>query len=156
MRKPITNARVTIWLFLLQEFDITIVDRPSRENVVAEFISRLNTNEDDSPIDDSFLNEHLFAVSPHSPWYADIANYLVAGKVPPHISHREKRKITQQIAQFRWIGGYLFYNGMDQEIRRCVREDEVYDILNGCHDGPCGGHFADKKTWHKILKMGSY
>jgi hypothetical protein len=27
MNKPITNARVTRWLLLLQEFDITIVDR---------------------------------------------------------------------------------------------------------------------------------
>jgi hypothetical protein len=32
----------------------------------------------------------------------------------------------------------------------------VYDILKACHDGPCGGHFADKRTAHKILKMGYY
>jgi hypothetical protein len=31
MNKPITNARVTRWLLLLQEFDITIVDRPGKE-----------------------------------------------------------------------------------------------------------------------------
>jgi hypothetical protein len=30
MNKPITNARVTRWLLLLQEFDITIVDRPGK------------------------------------------------------------------------------------------------------------------------------
>jgi hypothetical protein len=39
MNKPITNARVTRWLLLLQEFDITIVDRPGKENVVADFLS---------------------------------------------------------------------------------------------------------------------
>ena len=27
MNKPITNARVTRWLLILQEFDISIVDR---------------------------------------------------------------------------------------------------------------------------------
>eukprot|EP00253_Pinus_taeda_P036484 PITA_36484 len=74
MNKSVTNARVTRWLLLLQEFDITIVDRP----------------------------------------------------------------------------------GLDQEIRRCIREDEVYDILKACHDGPCGGHFADKRTTHKVLRMGYY
>jgi hypothetical protein len=37
MNKPITNALVTRWLLLLQEFDITIVDRPGKENVVADF-----------------------------------------------------------------------------------------------------------------------
>jgi hypothetical protein len=155
MNKPITNARVTRWLLLLQEFDITIVDRPGKENVVADFLSRLTTN-DDNPVDDSFPDEYLFAVSAHSPWYADIANYLVAGKLPPHLSYREKKNIIHQSARYSWIGGYLFQTGADQEIRRCVREDEVYDILKACHDGPCGGHFADKRTAHKILRMGYY
>jgi hypothetical protein len=62
MKKPITNARVTRWLLLLQEFDITIVDRPGKENVVVDFLSRL-TPDDDTPVDDSFLDEYLFAVS---------------------------------------------------------------------------------------------
>eukprot|EP00253_Pinus_taeda_P022517 PITA_22517 len=74
MNKLVTNARVTKWLLLLQEFDITIVNRP----------------------------------------------------------------------------------GLDHEIRRCIREDEVYDILKACHDRPCGGHFADKRTAHKVLRMGYY
>jgi hypothetical protein len=138
MNKPITNARVTRWLLLLQEFDITIVDRPGKENVVVDFLSRLHVNDDNLPVDDSFPDEHLFAVSAHSPWYADIANYLVAGKVPPHLSPRERRKIIQKSARYSWIGGYLFYTGLDQEIRRCVRDDEVYDLLKAFHDGPCG------------------
>jgi hypothetical protein len=155
MNKPITNARVTRWLLLLQEFDITIVDRPGKENVVADFLSRLTLN-DDNPVDDSFPDEYLFAVSAHSPWYADIANYLVAGKLPSHLSYREKKSIVHQSARYSWISGYLFHTGADQEIRRCVREDEVYDILKACHDDPCGGNFADKRTAYKILRMGYY
>eukprot|EP00253_Pinus_taeda_P028310 PITA_28310 len=87
MNKSVTNARVTRWLLLLQEFDITILDRPRKENVVVDFLSRLKTNEN-IPVDDSFPDEYLFAVSAHSPWYADIANYLVVGKLPSHLSHR--------------------------------------------------------------------
>lgn len=155
MKKSVTNARVTIWLLLLQEFDITIVDRPGKENVVSNFLSQLKAD-DNTPIDDSFPDEYLFAVSAHSPWYADIANYLVAGKLPSHLSHREKRKIIQQSARYSWISGCLFYTGLDHEIRRCIREDEVYDILKSCHDGPCRGHFADKRMAHKILRMGYY
>ena len=37
MNKPVTNARVTRWLLLLKEFDITIIDKPGKENVVADF-----------------------------------------------------------------------------------------------------------------------
>eukprot|EP00253_Pinus_taeda_P009629 PITA_09629 len=99
MNKSVTNARVTRWLLLLQEFDITIVDRPGKENVFDDFLSQLKTNEN-ILVDDSFPNEYLFAISAHSPWYVDIANYLVEGKLPSHLSHREKRKIIQQSARY--------------------------------------------------------
>eukprot|EP00253_Pinus_taeda_P034176 PITA_34176 len=155
MNKSVTNARVTRWLLLLQEFDITIVDRPGKENVVVDFLSRLKTSEN-IPVDDSFPDEYLFAVSAYSPWYADIANYLVARKLPSHLLHREKRKIIQQSARYSWISGSLFHTGLDQEIWRCIGEDQIYDVLKACHDGPCGGHFADKRTSHKALRMGYY
>ena len=87
MNKPITNARVTRCFLLLQEFDITIVYRPGKDNVFAYFLYRLNNNDDDSPVKDSFPNEHLIAVSTYSPWYPDIANYLVASRLPTHLSN---------------------------------------------------------------------
>jgi len=34
-------------------------------------------------------------------------------------------------------------------IKRCVREDEISEILKACHDEPCGGHFANKRTTYK-------
>ena len=86
MNKPVTNARVTRWLLLLQEFDITIIDKPGKENVVADFLSRFTNSDDSFPIEDSFPHEHLFALLAHSPWYADVANYLAVGKLPPHMS----------------------------------------------------------------------
>ena len=93
MNKPITNARVTRWLSLLQEFYITIVDKPGKENVVADFLSRLTHNDDDSPVEDSFHNVHLFfAVSTYSPWYADITNYLDTCRLPTHLSKRDKKE----------------------------------------------------------------
>ena len=93
----ITNARVTRWLLLLQEFDITIVDKPGKENVVADFISRLVNNSDNLLVEDSFP-KNLFAVSTYSPWYEDIANYLAIGKLSHHLSPRENRKIIQKSA----------------------------------------------------------
>jgi len=52
--------------------------------------------------------------------------------------------------------GDLFKLGPDQILRHCVREEEVFDILLSCHDGPCGGHFAVKRTALKILQVGYY
>ena len=37
MNKPITNGRITRWLLLLQEFNITIIDRPGKEKLVVDF-----------------------------------------------------------------------------------------------------------------------
>ena len=82
MNKPITNGRVTQWILLLQDFTITIVDRPGRENLVADFLSRIQHNDGAKPVDDAFPEEHLFVVSVQTPWFADIANYLATRKVP--------------------------------------------------------------------------
>ena len=95
MNKPITNARVTRWLLLLQEFDITIVDRPRKENVVRDFLYRMTNNDDDSLVEDSFPDENLFTVSTYYPWYDDISNYLATRRLPMHLSKLEKRRIIQ-------------------------------------------------------------
>ena len=92
MNKPISNGRVTRWLLLLQEFNITIVDRPSRENLVADFLSRIQHDDGVKPVDDTFLSEHLFAMFVQTPWFSYIANYLATGNLPnDHLSPHEKR-----------------------------------------------------------------
>lgn len=88
MNKPITLGRITRWLLLIQEFDITIVDKSGKDNVVTNFMSRLNTNDEDTPIEDTFLNEHIFAISTHTLWYANISNYLATKKVPHHFPYK--------------------------------------------------------------------
>ena len=32
----------------------------------------------------------------------------------------------------------------------------MIDILQACHDGPCGGHFSDKRTAYKVLHSSYY
>ena len=89
--KPVTNARITRWLILLQEFDITIKDRPGKENPVADFLSRMPKPVDAIAVEDQFLDEHLFAVVVRTPWYADVANYLAVGKLPKHLTPNERK-----------------------------------------------------------------
>jgi hypothetical protein len=54
------------------------------------------------------------------------------------------------------INGYLFHTRADLQIRQCIQEEKIYDILKAGHDEPCGGHFADRRTGHKILQMVYY
>eukprot|EP00253_Pinus_taeda_P019786 PITA_19786 len=156
MNKPVTNDRVTRWLLLLQEFNITALDRPGKQNTVVDFLSRIQNTKEDSPVEDKFPDEYLFAVTTNNPWYADITNYLVTGKVPPQLFPSERRKIIQESSKYSWITNELFKTGPNLVIRRCVREDEMPDILKACHDEPFGGHFTDKRTSYKILSLGYY
>ena len=95
MNKPITSGRVTRWLLLLQEFNITVLDRPGKENQVADFLSRLQNPGEVVPVEDSFPDENLFAISIVNPWYVDLANYLSTGRTPPHFTTKEKKRQTK-------------------------------------------------------------
>ena len=77
MNKLDVNARIIRWLLLLQQFDLTIIDKPDREKVVADFFfSKLTLSAgEEGMVDDQLPDEHLFAISFLSSWFADIANY---------------------------------------------------------------------------------
>jgi len=96
--------------------------------LIADFLSRVPKINDLSPVDDQFLDEHLFAVTVKTPWYANVVNYLAAGRFPAHLSPRERKLIIQCNTHFSWIGGYVFHTGSDFQIYRCIREDEIYDV----------------------------
>lgn len=140
----------------MQEFDIIVVDKPSKANIVANFLSRIERQDDTALIEDSFLDEHLFAIKVIHPWYVDIANYLATRRTPPHFSPKKKILLVEKIFNFSWIVDYMFYIGPDHVKRRCVQEEETHDILHASHDEPCGGNFAAKRTTMKILNIGYY
>ena len=92
--KPITNGRVTQWLILLQEFDITIKDRPRKENLVAYFLSHVPRTYDTVAVEDQFPDEHLFTVTVKTPLYEDVANCLEVGKLPKRLTPGERKSIV--------------------------------------------------------------
>jgi len=78
---------------LLQEFNITIIDKPGKKYVVVNFLSRININSDVIPVNDNFPDEHLFFVSTHTFWFADITNYLATRKLQNNLPSDKKWKI---------------------------------------------------------------
>ena len=75
--------RLTKWILLCQEFNLTIKDKKGVENVVTNHLSRLvsETISEGLPIGDTFSDEQRFSLI-HCPWYVDIVNYLVTGQIP--------------------------------------------------------------------------
>eukprot|EP00253_Pinus_taeda_P018929 PITA_18929 len=76
--------------------------------------------------------------------------------MPFHLSPGEKRRIVHNSTSYSWINEELYKIGPYLIVRRCVREDEIPEILKACHNEPCGGHFSDRRTAYKILLLGYY
>ena len=157
LSKQDTKPRLTRWILLCQEFNLTIKDKKGVENVVADHLSRLvsDSNSHGIPIGDSFPDEQLFALV-HCPWYADIVNYLVTGQIPAPWTSQQKKKFLTDIKKYYFDDPYLFKYCPDQIMRRCVPNDEQIRILTFCHSEACGGHFSARKTADKILQAGFY
>lgn len=86
MNKPVVSGIIVCWLLILQEFDITIHYKPSQENVVADFLLRITSEKEHDPLDVSFQDEHLFAISMMASWFIDITNYFLAHNLAEYFS----------------------------------------------------------------------
>ena len=83
------------WVLLLQEFDLKIKDRMGSKNFVANHLSRLHVSST-RDINDSFLDEHLLALSSHAPLFAQIVNFLVTGSILEHWNPHRKDKFSMK------------------------------------------------------------
>ena len=158
MTKKDAKPRLIRWVLLLQEFDVEIKDKKGTENLVADYLSRLEGARDDVPVNDEFPDEKLFAIEDKRavPWFADYVNYLVAKVIPPEFNYQQKKRFFAHLKHYYWEEPILYRHCADQVIRRCVPEDEMHSILNHCHALPCGGHFGGQRTAAKVLQSGFY
>ncbi|KAL0401487.1 UNVERIFIED_CONTAM: Retrovirus-related Pol polyprotein from transposon.6 [Sesamum latifolium] len=156
LSKKESKPHLIRWILLLQEFDVMIKDLKGSENLVADHLSRLIREEDDTPICDSFPCERLFKMQGMVPWYSVIVNYLVARALPPDLSRAQIDKVKSEAKYYVWDDPYLWRFCADQVVRRCVPNDEHNSVLNFCHNFACGGHFGPKRTARKILDCGLY
>lgn len=60
MSKQLTSSRITRWVLLLHEFNVTIIDRQGKSNVVNNFLSRLDNPTQNIIVDDTFPDEYFF------------------------------------------------------------------------------------------------
>ncbi|KAL5563392.1 hypothetical protein UlMin_033139 [Ulmus minor] len=158
VEKKDAKPRLIRWVLLLQEFDLEILDRKGTENQVADHLSRLEQNQENSGvINETFPDEQFFFLTQtQGPWYADFANFLVSGLLPPDLTSQRKKKFLHDVKFYHWDEPYLFKQCADQMIRRCISKEEMEPILQQCHASPYGGHFGGIRTANKILQAGFY
>ncbi|CAM8940358.1 unnamed protein product [Rhodiola kirilowii] len=134
MTKKEAKPRLIRWILLVQEFDVEIKDKKGIENTVADHLSRIVREEEEGQITESFLDEHLYAVTSKVPWYAPIVNYLVRGTFPPSYSKAQCMKLKHDARFHVWDDPYLWKIGVDQVLRRCIPETEISSVVSFCHE----------------------
>ncbi|KAG9458835.1 hypothetical protein H6P81_003343 [Aristolochia fimbriata] len=127
--KKDSKPRLIRWILLLQEFDIEIKDKKGAENVVADHLSRLETEEvEKKGISELFPDEVICQVRKiyfQTPWFADFANFLAGGWTPKELSWQQRKKFFSDVKHYFWEDPYLYKICPDQVIRRCQRTGNV-------------------------------
>ena len=110
LAKKEAKPRLLRWIFLLQEYNLTIKDKKGCENIVADHLSRLeNTNPDKNEINDAFPDERIYKIDNLTfPWFADFANYLAGKVIPENLSYQQKKKFFSDLKYYIWDDPYLF------------------------------------------------
>ena len=155
MTKKDAKPRLIRWVLLFQEFDLEIKDKKGTENLVADYLPRLEGARDEAHVNDDFPDEQLLAIEDKRvvPWFSD---YLVAKVIPPGFSYQQKKRFFAHLKHYYWEEPILYRHCADQVIRRCVPENEMVSILNHRHTLPCRGHFSGQRTAAKVLQLGFY
>nr|GEY32747.1 reverse transcriptase domain-containing protein [Tanacetum cinerariifolium] len=95
--KQDVKVRLLWWVLLLQEFDITILDKKGSENLTADHLSRLENPHKDvlenKDINENFPLETLGSLSNNSiPWFSDIANLNAGNFIKKGLTFQQKKK----------------------------------------------------------------
>ncbi|MCI58984.1 hypothetical protein A2U01_0080239, partial [Trifolium medium] len=82
------------------------------------------------------------------------ANFKAANVIPREYTWQQRKKLINDARHYWWNDPYLYREGNDGLMRRCVSEDETRRILWHCHSSDYGGHHSGNRTAHKILQCG--
>jgi len=121
------------------------MDKPSKDNVVANFWRWLQVHTSDQPIDDYFPDEHLFIISTFTPWFLDITNFMVVGILPSHFTKGQKANLIHESIFYTWQQETLYWLGLDSILQCCVQENEQLEILRAYHSELGRGHYGGQR-----------
>nr|GEY42300.1 reverse transcriptase domain-containing protein [Tanacetum cinerariifolium] len=132
------KPRLLRWVLLLQEFDITILDKKGSENLAADHLSRLENPHQDvlenKDINENFPLETLGSLTSHNtPWFVDIANFHAAFEIlkacheGPSGGHHGANLTAKKVfdAGFFWPSIYRDAHKMIKTCDSCQRQGKI-------------------------------
>ncbi|MCO5608247.1 hypothetical protein L7F22_062453 [Adiantum nelumboides] len=147
------NSKLLQWLdevkLLMKDFDA----------IQIQHISRQHNKEADNMANTQF-EVMVGAIKFKEPLFQgqetmeDILYFLETGECPKHLERVQRHRLVRKALSYQLIGKHLYHKGKDLVLRRVPLVKEIEKILMSCHDGVCGGHFAQEITSRKILQAG--
>jgi hypothetical protein len=139
------SGRQARWLETLQEFDVTIVYKPGKSNIVADALSRrpdlsLNAISTAQP---AYL-DRIRDQYPNDPDFGEIFEHLTANQAPPGT-------LRGKLSKYHIIDGILYF--LDNRV--CVPVDKRLreDLIHAHHDAPIAGHLGVDKTYLALQRQ---
>jgi len=82
INKPMLGGKICRWLILFQEFDFEIIVKSGILNAGLDHLSRIETGEEPTNIEDGFPDVQLFRFEMVDDYYEQIVKFLVMGTTP--------------------------------------------------------------------------
>ena len=79
-------------------------------------------------------------------------NLIVSGYYPPRGTTQQKKKLNHDAKFCIWDDHFLFKQGVDRVVRRCIPKRKVYNVLESFHASLHEGHHGHESTPHKVLQ----
>ena len=128
------------------------------EVVQIQHVARIHNKEADLLANEQ-LEVHIGAIKFQEPklqgqeMLEDILFFLHSGECPKNMERVQRHRLVKKSLSYQLIGDDLYHKGKDLILRRVPYVREIDKILESCHDGVCGGHFAQEITSRKFCKQ---
>ena len=117
-----------------------------RMNDGPDHLSKIETGEEHTNIEDGLPDAQLFRVEMADGHYAPIIQFLLTGVALEELSTSQKKQLVVKAYDFQLIAGHLYKMGPDEILRRCVLPNEQEHIMEEAHVGIARGHYGGRDT----------
>ena len=90
INKPLHHGRICRWILLFQEFKFEVVVRPGKLNGSPDHLSRIDTGEEPTRVEDDLPDAHLFRIEVVPTELEEITQFLENGKAPEGTNMKKK------------------------------------------------------------------
>ena len=126
--KASLTGKLARWTLLLQEFEFEIFHRPNTQHAVANYLSRLDSDETGDDVPDEFSDAELFrvttemttdgTVTEEDKWLTNMHQFLSTVLSPEEMNRDERKRLAVQSWHFCILRDTLYHKGADGIWRR--------------------------------------